>query len=113
MGLTRDTASKWFGRSARIPDTLTLARIAERCSVRLDWLILGQGTMDGPVPNARTAKEWLLRAVVDDLERRGDKETLRALHGLGDSAGALLRIVVSEAADLPGLLDVKDDFRRE
>ena len=55
-GVTRDTASKWFGTSARVPDTRTLARVAECCSVSLDWLVLGRGTMSWPTPASTRGK---------------------------------------------------------
>jgi hypothetical protein len=47
-GFSRDTAAKWFGQDFRVPDTLTLKRIAERSGVSLDWLVLGRGEMLWP-----------------------------------------------------------------
>lgn len=66
--LSRDTVAKWFGADFRVPDTLTLRRIAERTGVSLDWLMLGRGEMDWPPPT-EGAKAELFEAVKRQLAR--------------------------------------------
>jgi hypothetical protein len=78
-GLTRDTASKWFGPgSFRVPDTRTLASVATRCGVSIDWLVLGRSVMTWPAIS-RTCGEELIDAVYAEAERRGIERPHRAL----------------------------------
>ncbi|MGH7547510.1 MAG: hypothetical protein ACREMM_04965, partial [Gemmatimonadales bacterium] len=100
-------------RSPRVADMRTLARVAARCGVSLDWLVLGRGAMAWPAPTSRAAQEELFDAVSGELQRRGDDDMRRALlYGLDNAPVALWNIVVREAAELPPLQQVVEDGRR-
>lgn len=74
-GLSRNTAAKWFGVEARVPDSRTLASIAERCGVNADWLLLGRGSMTWPQVSPG-AKQELFAARWARAESDPRRETL-------------------------------------
>jgi hypothetical protein len=94
--LSRDTAAKWFGvGSFRVPDTLTLKRIAERSGISLDWLLLGQGEMLGPAASPG-AKAELFQAIYRRMNRTYARDPYSE-----DAAKTVL-----EELDAEGLWDV-------
>ena len=79
--LEQSTVSKWlYTGSTRVPDSLSLKRIAEKAGVCLDWLVLARPATEMPWPPVTMeAKAQLFEAVVARMERSyADDETMYA-----------------------------------
>jgi hypothetical protein len=76
--LSHDTAVKWFGVEPRVPDSLSLFKIARGTSVSLDWLVLGRqgANIDWP-QSSPSARQELYDAIVARFDREYSGDAVR------------------------------------
>lgn len=92
-GFARNTAQGWFRTSPRMPDTTSLAIVADKSGVSLDWLVLGRGEMEWP-------QGALSAAVRAELERRhGKRRAAEVLKHLASGPAELWEEAVAYAVD--------------